>query len=230
MITTYTKLADASWGIKSPVELEAGDMVSVEKRNGDVKREPVGKLLYSTGPDVFVYAIDRPAPSATRQTTQVGSMAGVLALFAKAKASHLKRPAIVLHVAGAGEVRITMAGDRARVPGSLNVATNQKFGEGIWYGRILVDGNFEASPRDATPAGLVDGLVAFAARPAEVAAEHGLLTGRCCFCNIALSDGRSTAVGYGKTCAGKWGMPWGKAHEVFACDPIVTNSGELRLV
>jgi hypothetical protein len=217
MITIYSKVADGSWALKSIVELVPGQIVSVEKRDGSVKRETCGKLIYAIGTDTFVYAIDRPGAGAVRQVTAIGSLAGVLALFAKAKESRLKRPAVVLHVPGVGELKITMAGERARVPGSLNVATNAKFGEGTWYGRILANGTFEASPRDATPAGLIDGLTAFAAEPAKVAAEHGRLTGRCCFCNLALTDERSTAVGYGQTCARKWGLVWGKSHTVFEC-------------
>jgi hypothetical protein len=31
------------------------------------------------------------------------------------------------------------------------------------------------------------------------------------FCRLTLTDARSTAVGYGQTCAGHWGMPWGEA-------------------
>lgn len=35
---------------------------------------------------------------------------------------------------------------------------------------------------------------------------------RCCYCYKALEDERSKAVGYGKTCAERWGLPWGKLH------------------
>lgn len=53
-----------------------------------------------------------------------------------------------------------------------------------------------------------DLLVALAERPAETAAAYGRLNGRCCFCNRGLADERSTAVGYGPVCAGRWGLPW----------------------
>jgi hypothetical protein len=51
---------------------------------------------------------------------------------------------------------------------------------------------FEASPRVETPPALVEGLQRFAADPAGVASEYGKPTA---FCNLALMDGRSTAVG-----------------------------------
>lgn len=32
---------------------------------------------------------------------------------------------------------------------------------------------------------------------------------RCCYCAQPLEDPRSKAVGYGETCAKRWGLPWG---------------------
>src|SRR4051794_7329117 len=51
-------------------------------------------------------------------------------------------------------------------------------------------------------------------RPAGFAREHGRLTGRCCFCNQALCDERSTAAGYGETCARHFSLPWGEKEGV----------------
>ena len=128
-------------------------------------------------------------------------------LFDRAR-KHLKAPAIVIGIGGK-EIRLSVAGQRARAPGSINVASNEGWDDRTWYGRILSTGEFEASPRDKTPDGLIDGLQRFAADPAGVAAEHGKLTGKCCFCNTALTDNRSTSVGYGPVCAKNYGLPWG---------------------
>jgi hypothetical protein len=155
-----------------------------------------------------------------RATAAVGDMKGVLALFAAAQRSKLKRPAIVISLANTA-IRLTIATDRAQVPGSVNVV-NALTGE--WYGRVLVAGTFEASRKYETPAGLVDALVAFAANPAEVAAANGRLTGRCCFCDLPLKDERSTAVGYGRTCAKNWGVAWGKAKHAFTCQPATEEA------
>jgi Family of unknown function (DUF6011) len=153
-------------------------------------------------------------PGADRQTAAVGSMAGVLSLFAAAARTRLKRPAIVIAL-GATPVRMTVATAKAQVPGSINVV-----GElgGEWFGRILTSGTFEASRKHDAPAGLVDALVAFAANPAKVAGEYGRLHGRCCFCDLPLKDERSTAVGYGPTCAKNWNVPWGTARTEFTCE------------
>ena len=147
-----------------------------------------------------------------RETEAIGDLSGVIALFDKAGASGLKRPAIVLHVEGVGSIKISVASENAKVPGSLNVVNKDEFDKydrPLWYGRILKDGNFEKSPRATSPAALLSQLKAFAERPAEVAAEHGRLTGRCCFCDRAPKDERSTEVGYGPHCAAKWELPWG---------------------
>jgi hypothetical protein len=147
-----------------------------------------------------------PIPAAAK----VGDMKGILALFDIAK-QHLKFPAIVLALTDTVSIRINVAGERARVPGSLTVVDAARAEGGRdWYGRILRDGTFEPSALGASlMPRLAEKLSEFAADPARVAGEDGRLHGRCCFCRIALTDERSTAVGYGPTCADHFGLPWG---------------------
>lgn len=154
--------------------------------------------------------IERIGAGGQVQTTTeaVGDLAGIYALFNTAKA-HLKFPAIVLGYQRGHETRelkITVATVKSSIPGALNVKDDE---DGRWYGRVHPDGTFEHSRRDPPPSGLTQLLKAFAADPAKVAGEHGHLTGRCCFCNRKLADERSTAVGYGETCAEHFGLPWG---------------------
>jgi Family of unknown function (DUF6011) len=147
-----------------------------------------------------------------RVKTPVGDLSGVMALFDGAR-QHLKAPAIVVKM-GDDEIRLSIAGPSAFAPGTINVATNEGYGASEWFGRILLDGQFEASPRVKTPSHVVEGLKRFAAEPAQMAAEHGKLTGKCCFCNRPLTDERSTHVGYGATCASRWSLPYPKLSEV----------------
>ncbi len=151
-------------------------------------------------------------------THEVGSFAGLKRLFDHAK-QHLKRPAITVEVPGVGEVKLNVAGPKAKKPGSINVVGTVKkdypqlgaFGQldSVWFGRI--DGEvFEASFKQAPPAALVEFLKKMSADPAKAAHEHGTLTGRCCFCNKALEDEKSTAKGYGPVCAKNYSLPWGK--------------------
>jgi hypothetical protein len=157
------------------------------------------------------------ASAQERPTVDVGSMAGVIALFDKAL-QHLKQPKIVLALENGQEFRLSIAGPRAHAPGSINVTDLGRYPNNQWFGRVYRDGRFEPSPRVEMPAGLVALLERFAKEPAKVASEFGRATGRCCFCNTELTDPRSTGVGFGPVCADKWDLKdhWKAAANVFA--------------
>lgn len=143
------------------------------------------------------------------ERVEVGDLAAVTAFFDNAR-KRLKAPAVVVTVPDVGEVRLSVASSRARVPGSLNVAMNNN--RDIWYGRVHTDGTFEPCRKYPTPPTLIPALKSFAADPATVAAQFGKNTGRCCFCDTPLGEGRdkrSVEVGYGPTCAKNFGLPWG---------------------
>jgi len=157
--------------------------------------------------DGHLYAIaERAAPAAA---APVGDLSRINAMFDRAKA-HLKYPAIVLE-----GFRVSVAGARAKEPGSLTITSidrtgTDKFGRPArdWYGRVSVTGTFH--PARNAPADLGDKLRRFAADPVGEAAAFGHLHGACCFCARALSDDRSTTVGYGPICADHYGLPWGE--------------------
>jgi len=153
--------------------------------------------------DKLIARAHAPAP----QTAAIGSVAGIIELFDRAQ-QHLKRPAILLRGPD-GDLRLSLAGARARVPGSINVTSAER---SDWYGRVTRNGTYEPSRKydDATIAAVTRGLRAMASDPAGTAAAYGHLTGACCFCNRALTDERSTSVGYGPICAGHYGLPWGE--------------------
>jgi hypothetical protein len=153
-----------------------------------------------------------------RQKVEIGDLTPVNALFDKAR-KHLKEPGIVLAADPAlgHYIRIKVAGHRSRQPGLINISVEHDKVPGTdedqtWLGRVLKDGKFEVSPR--LPTGYpLDKVVAavqrFAADPATGAKESARLTGLCCFCHGPLKDERSTNVGYGKTCASRYDLPWG---------------------
>src|SRR4051812_17213008 len=93
MLNTYCKLADGNWAIRSGARIEAGTTVPVALRSGATKQVTVGDLVYSTG-DNFVHAI---APAARPAAERVGDLAGIFAMFDRAK-QHLRYPTIVLGV------------------------------------------------------------------------------------------------------------------------------------
>jgi len=221
-VATFKKLPDGSWGIRTLARVRPGDVVSVERRDGSVSRETISEVVGIYG-EATVCRL-QPKPREARPAANVAAdLSGILALFNRAK-HHLRRPAIVLGVPAIGpaaSIRINIAGDQAKVPGSLTICDGERDEEGqrAWLGRVLLDGTYQPS-RDAGPyqRQIVERLREFAARPAEVAAEHGRLTGRCCFCNRALEDERSTAVGYGPICARHFGLPWGSERHSFGED------------
>lgn len=160
--------------------------------------------------DKLIARANAPAPT----PVDVGALSGIMTLFDRAR-EHLKFPAIVLAIPGHDAVRLSVAGPSSKFPGTINVTgqeRNPATGRRPWRGRIRAVGSYEPDNTTAgTPEGraIVNQLTRFAASPAEVAQESAKLTGRCCFCNITLTDKRSTDVGYGKICSEHYGLPWG---------------------
>ena len=141
-------------------------------------------------------------------TARSDAFPGLVSLFATAKESKLKRPRITL-TTETGTVRLSVAGDRSKTPGAINITDGGSFGENTWYGRVFPeDGRFQRG-RNCTDE-VVDLLRRLDSDPQQFVGEHGKRTGVCCFCAQALTDERSVAVGYGPICAAKYGLPWGE--------------------
>jgi hypothetical protein len=193
------KKVQGQWCVHS-LTGQTGQTVTVTKRNGQTSTVVLGEQVAP-----LTFALGRaPAPAAQ----DVGDLSRIIAMFDRAR-QHLRMPAIVLD-----GFRVNIAGQRARQPGSLTVTSAERASAGrrTWYGRVTLAGQFEPG-RDA-PAAIGETLRRFAADPVTVAAEYGRLHGCCCFCNRALRDERSTAVGYGPDCADNFGLPWGSRQPV----------------
>jgi Family of unknown function (DUF6011) len=221
-MNTYRKIGSDKWGIQSDDLHEVGSTVSVTLKSGASKNVTLGAHV-GTQYGKNVYEIAQRQSFASDNAKNVGDLSGILALFERAK-QHLKFPAIVLGVPALSPdfaIRINVAGPRAKVPGSLTVLDADKSDDGReWFGRVLLDGTYHA--KAGTSPAIADRLCEFAADPIKVAGDHGRLTGRCCFCNIRLSDPRSTIVGYGRICADHFGLPWGSDKHAFA--PVQTQA------
>jgi hypothetical protein len=150
------------------------------------------------------------APAPQPVTVQVGSLQPIVAMLERAK-QHLKFPAILVRV-NDRDLRLNIAGPKSSEPGSINVCSAGAYSERDWFGRVSTDGAFEPCRKydPTTQAAIAAALNALASDPAGAAAAYGHLTGNCAFCGTALTDGRSTEVGYGPTCAKHYGIPWGK--------------------
>lgn len=151
-----------------------------------------------------------------QKTENVGDFTPVMDLFAKAK-EHLKYPKIKLQ-AGEQEVQLAVAGPNAKKPGTVNVTDGKPFGQNVWFGRVTPDGVWEQNARveeeNLKPVRRL--LQALAQDPAGTAKKYALLTGNCAFCGKKLTDPKSTAVGFGETCAKHFGLhtQWKKAVSV----------------
>lgn len=186
----------------------------VEVNQGELKLEAQGWRVYCPSP-----CEPKPKVSISPPRAQVGDLSGIMTLFRTAR-QHLKFPAIELDVPAVPglSIRVNVAGDKAREPGSLTVVDAERdgfSGRRDWLGRVSLDGTWQPSGRSPQADAIGARLREFAADPAKIAGEHGRLHGRCCFCRIALKDERSTAVGYGKTCAENFGLPWGSRPSEF---------------
>lgn len=150
--------------------------------------------------------IDDPPPA----PVNVGDVSGIVALLEKA-GSRLKYPAFVVAMPDGADVRISVAGERSKVPGAINVTSLGSFENRTWYGRITRDGVFEPSRKVSidTITEVAMALVTMAKDPTGTAAAYGKRTGNCCFCSRGLKDERSVHVGYGPICADHYGLRWG---------------------
>lgn len=138
---------------------------------------------------------------------QLGAgLSRIFGMFEAAKAS-LKRPAIRLADEAGARIHLSLAGEKSVNWGSIYVKGMR--GSEAYYGKITAEGKF--CPSRECPATVETLLVAFANDPETIATKYGKLTGCCCFCGRTLTDDRSTEVGYGPVCAGKFGLNWGTA-------------------
>ena len=134
----------------------------------------------------------------------IGGVEGIIELFAKAKA-HLKYPAIVLVAHDtAVEIKVKPAPVHGANAGFIYV-----YYAGHYAGKISPAGKWQPLKATDTQGFIYTMLKNLAADPAGVAAAHGKLTGKCCFCNTKLTDPKSTTVGYGPVCAKHYNLPWG---------------------
>lgn len=126
-------------------------------------------------------------------------------LLAGAKERGLTFPKVrFLAPDGRGELLLSLAGESSKYTGAVQVKLN-----GAWIGRIEVNGN--VAGRDLTNApDILATLTRIGEDPARAAAEYGRFTTRCSVCHAKLSDdrtGSSVEMGYGPTCAARFGWP-----------------------
>jgi len=159
---------------------------------------------------VGVYFNNQRRDSGADHKINLGNFGEVVNLF-KGAGEKLKYPKIRLLLENETIV-LSLAGAKSSMPGAVVIKDDGGF-DGKYFGRVSPEGVW--NPGRATHAGNSASLLALLAglanNPAKVAAEFGHMTGKCCFCDRALEDERSLAMGYGPVCAKNFKQPWGIA-------------------
>lgn len=135
------------------------------------------------------------------------SVAGINKMFDNAS-QKLKRVKVVLQDSTGQKVVLKKAGPTSKYVGQIMISDGGSFGNAAYYGRIDNKGNY--MPTKLLTDSIKDLLIQFSTNPVKVASDYGKLVGACCFCSKPLNDERSTEVGYGPVCAGRFGLVWGK--------------------
>jgi hypothetical protein len=158
--------------------------------------------------NVWVHVLASEIAGATESEAPVEGFAPIVMYLEAARAAGIKWPKIRLVTADLRPVVLSLAGNRAKRPGTANITDGGPYEQNTWYGRISVGGILE--PGRKLDEGVVEVLKAFADDPAGTARAQGSLTSNCCFCGRTLETMESVGAGYGPVCAGRWGLPWGE--------------------
>lgn len=152
-------------------------------------------------------------------------------LFVVALGYGLKRPMIRVHFKGmrfklylSQRGTVCLKGGRLHEAAEVGKYTNEPEGDEEYIGCYQPSGEFSPArlgtygdsyrnrPLRKMHATETEFLAQLAEAPVAFLAACSKDMDRCCYCYKALEDERSKAVGYGKTCAERWGLPWGKLH------------------
>ena len=144
-----------------------------------------------------------------QETTSVGNLEAFVKLFTDAKAN-LKFPKIIMESCDM-PLKFTVAGDKAKFPGTINITDGGPWGENVWYGRVDAEGTWAPSTVTTNDQKTVIARVlqAFSHNAQKAAMTYSKGQTRCCFCAKALDTKESVFAGYGPTCADNFGLPWG---------------------
>lgn len=140
------------------------------------------------------------ADCTTPVTTVAVNLQPVADFLAAAQQRGLKFPKARFLAPNGDELRLSIASGRSKAPGSIQVVVGN-----AWVGRVETDGRVVGAL--ASDDALLDNLALIASDPAAAAKAYGALMCKCSFCGLPLTDDGSVEVGYGPTCAKKWGLP-----------------------
>lgn len=120
----------------------------------------------------------------------------------------IKYPKLSFDLPDIGPIRFSVAGAKAKAPGSINITDGGSYGSNKWYGRISPAGVWEKAYN--SPKGLGKFMAEMAKDSVSTITAYGKLSSKCCMCNTPITTDESLAEGYGPVCAANFGLPWGK--------------------
>lgn len=194
----------ASYGVQKTISDFEHNLLTVA-RSEAIEVRLIGIAAYIV--EAFRRAHREPVQVAQLNTA---GLSRIFTMFTAAKSSQLKRPAIRLVDDAGNHLQLNLAPATSQNAGYIYVKGPS--GTDNYFGKISPDGLF--MPVKSCPSTVRPQLNAFADDPETIAAKYGKVTGCCCFCGRNLTDDRSTDVGYGPVCAGKFGLHWGHRHAV----------------
>ncbi len=191
------------------------------ERNGDTIQTPYGPeelaskfAAITKGAHWAFYWMAKLVADAATLTPALRDMIGFISdLFVMAVGRGLKNPMIRLAFKAHNrryKIYLSARGTVCLKGGNTVPGTADPIGDEEYIGCILPDGKFLPNrDRRMMPADSAF-LAALTTDPVAFFHQCSKDMDRCCYCGKALEDARSKEVGYGKTCAGNWGLPWGE--------------------
>lgn len=104
----------------------------------------------------------------------------------------------------------TIAGERASVPGSINITTDHEvFDRRVFFGRILNTGEISLTESITHPQVTLECIQNIDSNLEKYIRKTSYTSGsKCPMCWNTLQDNYSKLVGWGPDCAEKWGLQW----------------------
>ena len=117
-------------------------------------------------------------------------------------------------------IQLSVAGNKARQPNSINITDGKSYPSNKYFGHILPNGILKWSyGTTIQETDLISHeLELFAETPTKYAKMYSSATGNCMFCAKTLTDPQSVAVGYGQICAAHFGLSHGEINQQVAND------------
>jgi hypothetical protein len=148
--------------------------------------------------------VNNPPPAVQKEMIPGGN--NLWSIF-KMAGEKLKYPKITLNLMGVGDLALTLV-RKSKYGENISLTDGKSYGENQFFGRVYPNGAYEPYSKlsPAERAGIAEFLTEMAQDPAATATKYGKLSGKCMFCNSALTDENSTAAGFGPVCADNWGL------------------------